>query len=138
MATTNIAERVGRAKAWLDAQPAIAGRTLHASHPEVIVTELLTALEAIAAERDEARRQRDDIAAKYESEDIRVDAELTAYQAEVTRLKAALKPFSDKVYNDNGDMTIETSPPKSDCYVAAYFAMRAVTAALRTLEGKRT
>jgi hypothetical protein len=50
-------------------------------------------------------------------------ARLSEQEAEIKRLREALKPFSDAVYNDNGDVTI-THP---DCY--AY--MRA-QAALKT------
>lgn len=42
--------------------------------------------------------------------------------AEIERLRAALKPFADAVYNDNGDMTI--SHPTVDAYAKAYFVMR--------------
>jgi hypothetical protein len=37
-------------------------------------------------------------------------------------LKKALKPFSDAVYNDNGDMTITPAPIKD--YAKAYFVMK--------------
>lgn len=41
---------------------------------------------------------------------------------EVVRLRAALQPFADAVFNDNGDMTI--SPCGLDAYRKAYFVMR--------------
>jgi hypothetical protein len=41
---------------------------------------------------------------------------------EIERLLAALKPFADAVYNDNGDMTI--TPAGHDAYVKAYFVVR--------------
>jgi hypothetical protein len=50
------------------------------------------------------------------------DIEITRLRAEVERLRAALKPFADAVYNDNGDMTITHA--EHGCYVNAYFAMR--------------
>ena len=42
-------------------------------------------------------------------------------KAEIERLRAALKPFADAVYNDNGDMTITTC--NIDAYAKAYFTM---------------
>ena len=50
------------------------------------------------------------------------DAEIARLSAEIARLRAALKPFADCVYNDNGDMTI--SAAGFDDYAKAYFAMR--------------
>lgn len=50
--------------------------------------------------------------------------------AALRRAAMALKPFSDRVYNDNGDMTINMEPLTSDDCIAAYFALRAVNAAL--------
>ena len=43
--------------------------------------------------------------------------------AEVEALRAALKPFADSVYNDNGEMTI-TYNHGPEAYYAAYWAMR--------------
>jgi len=40
----------------------------------------------------------------------------------IDRLKAALKPFADAVYNDNGNMTI--TPCSISDYAKAYFTMR--------------
>lgn len=42
--------------------------------------------------------------------------------AEIERTRAALKPFADAVYNDNGDMTV--TPVGIDEYASAYFVMR--------------
>lgn len=44
------------------------------------------------------------------------------FHDEIERLRAALKPFADAVYNDNGDMTI--TPCGIDEYAKAYFVMR--------------
>ena len=43
-------------------------------------------------------------------------------EPKIERLRAALKPFADAVYNDNGDMTI--TPCSIDDYAKAYFVMR--------------
>ena len=51
-------------------------------------------------------------------------ATLDAKNAEIARLRAALKPFADSVFNDNGDMTVSMSHPTYDNYCDAYFAMR--------------
>lgn len=48
-------------------------------------------------------------------------ADLVAAEAEIERLRAALKPFADAVYNDNGDMTVK--PCGIDDYAKAYFAL---------------
>ena len=48
--------------------------------------------------------------------------EAVQYGEENKRLRAALTPFADAVYNDNGDMTV--TPCKFDDYVKAYFVMR--------------
>jgi len=40
-------------------------------------------------------------------------------------LRAALKPFADCVYNDNGDMTIDRSTVDHDDFVRAYHVLRA-------------
>lgn len=43
-------------------------------------------------------------------------------ERENERLREALKPFADAVYNDNGDMTI--TPCGHAAYAKAYFVMR--------------
>lgn len=43
------------------------------------------------------------------------------------RAAGALKPFSDAVFNDNGDMTVDRSVPKYDDFVEAYRALRSIT-----------
>lgn len=40
------------------------------------------------------------------------------------KLRAALEPFGRRVFNDNGDMTVNTAPPSSEEYIQAYFAMK--------------
>lgn len=47
------------------------------------------------------------------------------------RLREALKPFSDAVFNDNGDMTIDLGLATSDDYVRAYFAYRRARALIQ-------
>lgn len=46
-------------------------------------------------------------------------ARAEAAEAESARLRKALKPFSDAVYNDNGDVTI------TPCSTAQYMSARA-------------
>ena len=48
--------------------------------------------------------------------------DITKLNTDIERLLAALKPFADAVYNDNGDMTV--SPAGHDDYIKAYFVMR--------------
>lgn len=50
--------------------------------------------------------------------------------AQCSRLKTALKPFADAVYNDNGDMTV--TPCGREAYIAAFFAMRSLSSQMRT------
>lgn len=52
------------------------------------------AISRIAEEREEARRQRDEIAGKYDAEDRRVDAEMRTLEAALSQMKEALKPFA--------------------------------------------
>ena len=41
------------------------------------------------------------------------------------KMRKALKPFADKVYNDNGDVTFDLSDePSTEQYFAAYCALR--------------
>jgi hypothetical protein len=45
-------------------------------------------------------------------------------EAEIERLRVALKPFADAVYNDNGDMTIDHAGIGIEQFATAYFVMR--------------
>jgi len=54
-------------------------------------------------------------------------ARIERLTAENEKLSAALKPFADAVYNDNGDMTI--TPCDRQFYVKAYFTRRTLKAA---------
>lgn len=49
--------------------------------------------------------------------------------AMVERMRAALRPFSDAVFNDNGDLTVDLGAATHDDFVRAYFAYRALQAA---------
>lgn len=52
----------------------------------------------------------------------------TVAQAAVAKATRALKPFANCVFNDNGDITIsDTHRLTHEDYVAAYFALRALT-----------
>jgi hypothetical protein len=46
-------------------------------------------------------------------------------EQKIERLRKALKPFSDAVFNDNGDVTVDHSVATHDDYWNAYCAMRA-------------
>ena len=50
-------------------------------------------------------------------------AEIERLTEERDRLRAALKPFADAVYNDHGDMEVSWVVDW-ETYVKAYFAMR--------------
>lgn len=52
----------------------------------------------------------------------RACAEVERLRATNAELVAALKPFANSVYNDNGDMTV--TPCGIDDYIKAYFVMR--------------
>jgi hypothetical protein len=59
-------------------------------------------------------------------EDIKeAAAHIEALQRRVEELEAALKPFADAIYNDNGDITVDLSV-KSEDLVKAYFVLRRV------------
>jgi len=45
-------------------------------------------------------------------------------EAEVDRLKEALRPFADCIFNNNHDITVDTSRIHSQHYIDAYWAMR--------------
>lgn len=69
-------------------------------------------IERLTAERD-----------RWQHDALGWSDRLTAATYEIERLRAALQPFGNAVYNDNGDMTI--TPCGHDDYVKAYFVMRA-------------
>lgn len=48
----------------------------------------------------------------------------TEAAAAIEKLQKALRPFAGRVFNDNGDMTINTAAPTSEEYIQAYFAMK--------------
>lgn len=52
-------------------------------------------------------------------------ARIRELEQQIAKLRQALKPFADQVYNDNGDMTVEGSYPKYEDIINAYFAYRA-------------
>ena len=51
--------------------------------------------------------------------------EIRQLKADKERLREALKPFADAVFNDNGDITVSPSQARYDHFCDAYFAMRA-------------
>lgn len=56
----------------------------------------------------------------------RLDAlasELLTARRELAEAREALKPFADRVFNDNGDMTVSGVPPAPD-FIRAYFVLR--------------
>lgn len=53
---------------------------------------------------------------------MRSAAALEAQRAEIERLRTALKPFHNAVFNDNGDVTV--TPCSVDEYFGAYAAYR--------------
>lgn len=62
----------------------------------------------------------------------KVSEELTTIIAEQNRririLEKALKPFADRVYSDNGDLTVtDTYLVTTDDYIRAHFALRPKT-----------
>jgi hypothetical protein len=48
-----------------------------------------------------------------------------ALEGQNEQLRAALKPFADAVFNDNGDLTVSTSTNR-DHYIRAYMVLRAI------------
>lgn len=54
----------------------------------------------------------------------KLEADRDALAARVAVLEAVLKPFSDVVYNDNGDVTFDYSNLKEDDYWRAYWKLR--------------
>lgn len=42
----------------------------------------------------------------------------------IEKLRKALKPFADAVFNDNGDMTVSYGHLTSENCIQAYFAMK--------------
>lgn len=50
----------------------------------------------------------------------------------IEALEAALKPFADAVYNDNGDLTVNLSVDGEDL-IKAYFAIRHAVVLRRTV-----
>lgn len=65
----------------------------------------------------------DDIAlAYYRDRAESAESRVQSLEAENERLRGALKPFADAVFNDNADMTIDLSFAKPSDYETAYFA----------------
>lgn len=60
---------------------------------------------------------------------------ITSLEQERDRLRKALEPFANRVFNDNSDLTVDTSAFSYDQIVAAYFAHR--RAAARAMEDKK-
>ena len=52
------------------------------------------------------------------------------------RAREMLKPFADRVFNDNGDMTVNTAPFDADDLIAAYFAYRATSTLLDEIKAR--
>lgn len=46
-------------------------------------------------------------------------ARIEALQAELDEARAVIKPFSDEVYNDNGDVTLDTSHLRTQDWLRA-------------------
>lgn len=53
-----------------------------------------------------------------------LQSSLTALEEENKRLREALRPFAGRVFNDNGDLTVDTRSFSYDEIVAAYFVLR--------------
>jgi hypothetical protein len=51
--------------------------------------------------------------------------------------RLALETLARRVFNDNGDHTIDTSPLNPDVYSACYYASRTVVAALAKARGEQ-
>jgi hypothetical protein len=58
-------------------------------------------------------------------EQEQAEPDILILQQERDRLREALRPFADAVFNDNGDMSIDLSAPQPDDFINAYFAARA-------------
>jgi chromosome segregation ATPase len=64
-------------------------------------------------------------------------SEIDGQEVEIARLKGALKPFAARVFNDNGDVTVQNRHEASDeAFVAAYFALRQARSALSGQPGE--
>ena len=57
-------------------------------------------------------------------------------EAALARAEEALRPMSDAVFNDNGDMTVSQPLPNHEDCVKAYFAAKQIRAALAAKEGQ--
>lgn len=60
----------------------------------------------------------------------RLQAELREAREVARKAQWALQPFSDCIYNDNGDLTVEQKVPSRDQLVDAHFAYKAARAFL--------
>lgn len=102
--------------------------------------EAASLIRRLERERDEALAGRWRPLQKHdEAALLNMQNRATTAEAEAERLKAALndaskslEPFADKVFNDNGDMTVHGAATYDD-YIGAYFASRRARTAL---EGK--
>jgi regulator of replication initiation timing len=55
---------------------------------------------------------------------VAIETDNARLRAENEKLRAALKPFSDCIYNDNGDVTITTSDAVANDYWHAYCVLK--------------
>jgi hypothetical protein len=100
--------------------------------------------DAFAAKLAEAERERDEaradwdkrvettdrLVAEHKKVRFAAEASLARMREALEKADKALKPLSDAVFNDNGDMTVTAEMPTYDECVAAYFASRKARAAL--------
>lgn len=70
-----------------------------------------------------------------QSEIGRLKAENAKLQQALSRAGKAIAPFADAVFNDNGDMSVNLTLPDANKFIAAYFAERAIRAALEPGRG---
>jgi len=55
---------------------------------------------------------------------VAIEADNTRLRAENATLRAALKPFADCIYNDNGEVTVTTSDAAANDYWRAYCVLK--------------
>lgn len=65
-----------------------------------------------------------------------LDPEWIAMREALETAQRALKPISDRVFNDNGDHTLSTAPFDDGVYSDCYFAERKINAALQPRQSK--
>lgn len=113
----------------IDTSTAAVERYCHAApfaDNETGIPQMVALIRALAAERDRQYDQNCEQIIRI----AQIEAERDALRKALTRAQWALQPFSDRVFNDNGDCTVGNTSFSAQRIKDAHFAYRAIRAVL--------